>query len=82
MPELLELAQFLEDDAVAEVEVGGGGIDAEFGAERGAALEFLEQFALAEDAGGAAGEDLELFGGGFHRDGEGESKREKVKSKR
>ncbi len=54
VPELLELAQFLEDDAVTEMEVGGGGVDAELGAERGAAFELLEQFALAENAGGAA----------------------------
>jgi hypothetical protein len=32
--EVLELAQFLEDDGVAEVDVGGGGVEPELDAER------------------------------------------------
>ena len=34
MPGVLELAELVEDDGVAEVDVGGGGVDAELDAQR------------------------------------------------
>ena len=38
MPQLLEVAHLPEDDGVAEVEVGGGGVEADLDPERLAAL--------------------------------------------
>ena len=62
--EQLELAELLQRDGVAEVDVRRGGIDAELDAQRAAEAEFFEQFLFGEDLGGAGGEEFELGIGG------------------
>ena len=63
--ELLEVAQLAHQDGVAEMEVGGGGVEAGFDAERDAGFEagFKAQFQVFEgdDLGCALGEEGELF---------------------
>ena len=52
--EVLELPEFAQDNAVAEMQVGRGGVATEFDAQGLAGLEFLEQL-LARDDGLTAG---------------------------
>jgi hypothetical protein len=61
--EFLELSQFFDDQGVAEVDIGGGGIDAEFRPEGAIFAEFIEQLFIGDDLGGAFGEEIELLFG-------------------
>ena len=54
VPELLELSQLLERDAVAEVDIGRGRVDAELDAQRTVFLEFGEEVFLVDNLGGAS----------------------------
>lgn len=63
--ELLELAEFFEDDGVTEVDVWGGGIDAEFDAEWAVEGKFFAEFFFGENGGGAGEEDAELVVDGW-----------------
>ncbi len=56
MPEILELTQLLQSDGVAEVDVGGSRIDAEFDTQRATRSEFLLQLLAADDLRATAGE--------------------------
>ena len=62
--ELLELAELLEDDHVAEGQVRAGGVDAELHAQGLAGLEALEDLRLTDEFLGAGLHDLQLFRGG------------------
>src|SRR4051812_32112871 len=70
---ILKLADHFEWDGMAEGDVGGGGVHAEFDAERlsggGAALKFSAEVILAEDTLAAAGEDFDLLVDGHARGG-------------
>jgi hypothetical protein len=64
--ELLELAELLEDDHVAEGQVRAGRVDAELHAQGLAGLQALEDLRLTDEFLGAGFHDLQLFRGG-HR---------------
>ena len=49
VPLILKIAELRKRDAVAEVDIRRGGIDAEFDAERAAELQLLGEFLLADD---------------------------------
>ena len=60
VPQVLKLAQFAEHDGEPEVDVGGGGIDAELDPQRSAPFELLRQIAARDDIDRARGQQLEL----------------------
>ena len=51
--EVLELAKLSQDDRVAEMEIGTGGVDAEFDSKRTSQGEFLAELRFADDLGSA-----------------------------
>ena len=59
--EILKLPELLQDDRVAEVNVGGGGVQPELDAQRAPLPELLEQRLLADDLHGAASQQGELL---------------------
>ena len=61
MPEVLELAQLAQDDGVAEVDVGSGGIDAELDSKGLALRQLLLQPAFGERVHGVPGEEAGRF---------------------
>ena len=61
MSEILELTKPPQNDRVAEMEIGAGGIDAQFDAERPAEREFLPELRLADDLGSALLENGKSF---------------------
>ena len=61
--EVLQLAQLVELDGVAEMQVGPGGIEAVLDAQRHAARELGHELALDQQLVGAALEDVELLPG-------------------
>ena len=63
MPELLELAELLEEDDVSEVEVRGCGVKASLHPERSALLELLEEFLLLYDLRRSLLQEFQLFFG-------------------
>lgn len=74
--EFLEVAEFSEDDGPPEGDVGGGGVDAEFGAEGFTGGEFFAEVFFADDFGRTSAEEFELLvyghgygGGGYLRVG-------------
>ena len=69
--EELELAEFLHDHGVAEVDVGRGGVDAEFDAEGSALAELVGEFLFGKDFGSACGEALEGIGDGVAHESAG-----------
>ena len=62
--ELLELAELVEDDHVAEGQVGSGRVDAELHAQGLAGFEALEDLRLTDEFLGAGFHGLQLFRGG------------------
>jgi hypothetical protein len=72
MSQLLELAEFFETDGEAEVNVGSGGVDAEFDVEGASEAQFGEEFVFGEDFSGTAAESLELGFGSLHEERENE----------
>jgi len=67
MASVLELADFGEDESVAEVEVGGGGVEAKFDAEGATGGEFFAKFFAGMDVGEArkksiCGHEVSLIG--------------------
>ena len=72
---VLKVFEFAEDDGVAEVQIGSGGIDAEIDAEGFAGFdgfgELCFQFFFANDFGAAFFEVGELFFNGFEIRGHG-----------
>ena len=58
MASILELADFGEDESVAEVEVGGGGVETEFDAEGAAGCEFFGELLSGMDVGEAREKDI------------------------
>ncbi len=64
--EFLKLAQLFQGHAVAEVEVGGGGVGTELDAQGTAEGEFVGQFFFGVDLDGAPLEEGELVGDGVH----------------
>jgi hypothetical protein len=73
MSELLELAEFFEADGEAEVDVGSGGIDAEFDVEGASEAQFCQKFVFGEDFCGASAKGFELGFGSLHEGRENES---------
>ncbi len=61
MAETLKLAKFLKDDGMAEMEIWGGGVEAEFNAQGRTAAQFGGEFLAVDDALGSAGESGELI---------------------
>ena len=53
MPEILKLAQFSEDNRVAEMNIGRRGVDTEFDAKRPAESQFFTELSFADNLGGA-----------------------------
>ena len=53
MPEILELPELAKDQGVTQMQIGTGGIDAQFHAQRSAERELLPQLRLADDLGRA-----------------------------
>ncbi len=60
MAEVLEESQPPQHDREAEMDVGGGGVDAELHAERPAPLELRAQVAGRDEVDGSGAEQLEL----------------------
>ena len=60
---LLELADFGQDEGMAEVEIGGGGIEAKFDAERAAEGEFFGELFPGMDVGQARKKEFNGHGG-------------------
>ena len=71
VPQLLELAQFLDQNRVPQVQVRGGGVETGLDRERNAAfqrlLQLLFQFLLDQDLDGTALDDGHLFGYGHNK---------------
>jgi hypothetical protein len=66
VPEILELAQFAKRDGVAEVQVGGRGIDTELRAQRPPDAKFAQQILFGHESGDAASDNMKLFLGCQH----------------
>ena len=60
---LLELANFGEDEGVAEVEIGGGGIETKFDTERAAEGEFFGELFAGMDVGHTRKKEFNGHGG-------------------
>jgi hypothetical protein len=71
--EVLELPQLLQDDRVAEVDVGGGRVEAELDAQRSPCpsglLEARGKGSHRQGVRGVPRQEVGIGGGGFHRDG-------------
>ena len=71
----LEVAHLAHQHGVAQVDVGRGGVEADFDGQRLAPLEGLREprfkFVFGDEIGDAAGEDLQLFGHRRHLAGHG-----------
>src|SRR6185369_5504191 len=61
MAQVLKLPQFVDDHGVAKVQVGGGGVHAQFYAQRTAQLELVDQFGFHEQLVTAAPHHLQLL---------------------
>ena len=68
MSELLELAEFFETDGETEVDVGRGGINAEFDVEGASEAQFCQKFVFGEDFCGASAKGFELGFGSLHEE--------------
>ena len=61
MAEVLELAHLAQRHGMAEVQVGGGGVDAELDVQRHALGELRLELLHRHDLHGSRGDDLQLF---------------------